>query len=230
MPNLSRSIIWNGFCYYMGMKATIGIDEVGRGPIAGPVAVGAFLVLDPALPEEIEKFPVPLRDSKQLSGVQREAWYKHIEGWQEEGKCDFAVVMISAGDIDKHGISRAIKRALAETLEIIECDESHLILLDGSLHAPNKFVQQITIIKGDEKEPVISLASIVAKVTRDRHMVKLAERYPQYGFERHKGYGTEEHYEAIKKHGLTPLHRKSFLKTLPQVKKDRTFWQKLRRK
>lgn len=194
------------------MKSTIGIDEVGRGPIAGPVAVGAFLVLVDDFHLEIEKFPLPLRDSKQLSLIQREAWYKEIERWQSEGKCDFAVVMVSAGEIDKFGISRAIKKALAEALELIECDETHLILLDGSLHAPNTFVHQITIIKGDEKEPVISLASIVAKVTRDRHMIKLASRYPKYGFDRHKGYGTEEHYEAIKKYGLSPLHRKSFLK------------------
>lgn len=212
------------------MKATIGIDEVGRGPIAGPVAVGAFLVLEDSLKEDIEKFGVPLRDSKQLSSVQREAWYKEIERWQEEGKCDFSVVMVPASEIDSHGISKAIKRALAETLEMIECDNSHLILLDGALHAPNRFVQQITIIKGDEKEPVISLASIVAKVTRDRHMVKLHERYPEYGFDQHKGYGTEEHYLAIKKHGLTPLHRKSFLKDLPEIRRDRRFLSKLRQK
>ncbi len=203
------------------MKATIGIDEVGRGPIAGPVAVGAFLVLADGFENDIAAFPVPLRDSKQLSSVQREAWYEKIAEWQADGKCDFSVVMISAGEIDSHGITKAIKKALAEALEEIECDETHLILLDGSLHAPNVFYNQITIIKGDEKEPVISLASIVAKVTRDRHMVKVAERYPKYGFERHKGYGTEEHYQAIKKHGLTPLHRKSFLKDLVEVRKDR---------
>ena len=194
------------------MRAVIGIDEVGRGPIAGPVAVGAFEIFEAGLDEEIRSFSVPLRDSKQLSRVQREAWYKRITEWQEEGKCDFFVSMVSAGEIDAHGISRAIKKAMADTLEALECSEEHLILLDGSLHAPARFQHQITIIKGDEKEPAISLASIAAKVTRDRHMVKLAERYPKYGFERHKGYGTEDHYEAIKKHGLCPLHRKSFLK------------------
>ncbi len=195
------------------MKATIGIDEVGRGPIAGPVAVGAFLVLAETLAPEIAAFPVPLRDSKQLSSIQREAWYKKIAEWQSDGKCDFSVVMVSAGEIDAKGISKAVKKALAEALEMIECDQTHLILLDGSLHAPSVFNNQITIIKGDETQPVISLASIVAKVTRDRHMLKLAERYPKYGFERHKGYGTDEHYQAIKKYGLTPLHRKSFLKS-----------------
>ena len=200
------------------MKALIGIDEVGRGPVAGPVAVGAFFILDESFIVEVKKFPIPLRDSKQLSRIQREAWYKKIEEWQAEGKCDFSVAMVSAGEIDQHGISRAIKKALAETLDTLECDGECLILLDGSLHAPIEFVHQITIIKGDEKEPVISLASIVAKVIRDRHMIKLAERYPKYGFERHMGYGTEEHYKAIKKYGLSPLHRKSFLRSFKATK------------
>ncbi len=194
------------------MKAVIGIDEVGRGPIAGPVAVGAFMIFEDGLDAEIAAFPIPLRDSKQLSRTQREAWYKRLEEWQADGKCDFFVSMVSAGEIDSHGISRAIKKAMAEALETLECDEEELLLLDGSLHAPAKFHHQITIVKGDEKEPAISLASIAAKVTRDRHMLKLAERYPKYGFERHMGYGTEEHYAALKKYGLSPLHRRSFLK------------------
>ena len=194
------------------MRAVIGIDEVGRGPIAGPVAVGAFSVFPEGLDGEIAAFPIPLRDSKQLSRTQREAWYRRIEEWQAEGKCDFVVSMVSAGEIDAHGITRAIKKAMAESLEGLEVGEDHLILLDGSLHAPAKFKHQITIIKGDEKEPAISLASIAAKVTRDRHMLRLAERYPKYGFEHHMGYGTEEHYLALKKYGLSPLHRKSFLK------------------
>lgn len=194
------------------MKAVIGIDEVGRGPVAGPVAVGAFLVFEEKFFEEIKTYPIPLRDSKQLSKIQREKWFEQIQIWQQEGKCDFHVAMVSAGEIDGHGISKAIKKALAETLETLECDKECLILLDGALHAPDEFNNQITIIKGDEKEPVISLASIVAKVTRDRQMTKLAERYPKYGFEQHMGYGTSAHYDAIKKYGMTPLHRRSFLR------------------
>ena len=196
------------------MKALIGIDEVGRGPVAGPVAVGAFLIFDEAFISEVKAFSIPLRDSKQLSKIQREKWFEQIQIWQQEGKCDFAVSTVSAGEIDSHGISKAIKKALAETLDTLECDGEMLILLDGALHAPAQFNNQITIIKGDEKEPVISLASIVAKVTRDRHMTKLAERYPKYGFEQHMGYGTSAHYEAIKKFGMTPLHRRSFLKNI----------------
>src|SRR5690348_12751825 len=136
------------------MRTLIGIDEVGRGPIAGPVAVGAFAVFDDSLDIEIKNFSLPLRDSKQLSKVQREVWYKQIEEWRNDGKCDFAVCMVSARDIDAHGISKSIKRALAEALDLVECDTECLILLDGSLHAPHQFTNQITIIKGDEKEPV----------------------------------------------------------------------------
>lgn len=193
------------------MRAVIGIDEVGRGPIAGPVAVGAFQILDETFLLEIKKFSIPLRDSKQLSKIQREVWFKQMEFWREEGKCDFCISMVSAGDIDKHGITKAIKKALAESLSALEYDEECLVLLDGGLKAPQEFKHQITIIKGDEKEPAIALASIAAKVTRDRHMARLAKKYPKYGFDQHMGYGTPGHYEAIKKHGLSPLHRRSFL-------------------
>ena len=210
---------WFLLYYTTCMKAVIGIDEVGRGPIAGPVAVGAFLVFEEKFFAEAKNFSIPIRDSKQLSRAQREKWFEQIEAWQNEGKCDFCVSMVSAGEIDRHGISKAIKKALAETLENLECDDNYLILLDGALHAPLEFRNQITIIRGDEKEPAISLASIVAKVTRDRQMIKLAERYPQYGFDQHVGYGTEEHYAAIKKYGLTPLHRKSFLKGIKTKKR-----------
>ena len=197
--------------YTIYMKSIVGIDEVGRGPVAGPVAVGAFVSLSDELENHINQFPIQLRDSKKLSHVQREKWFEQVVAWQEKGLCDFCVSMVDAGEIDRHGISKAIKTALAESIFSIECNEDTLVLLDGGLHAPHEFKNQVTIIKGDEKEFVIALASIVAKVTRDRYMAKIAQRYPKYGFERHMGYGTSEHYSAIKKHGLTPLHRKSFL-------------------
>ena len=196
------------------MKPVIGIDEVGRGPVAGPVAVGAFRILDADIERLVSEMVIPLRDSKQLSRIQREKWFAEIESWRDRNLCDFHVAMIPASEIDTEGISKSIKKALAETLEYVEAENGELILLDGSLHAPREFTNQITIIKGDELEPAISLASIVAKVTRDRYMMRIAERYPQYGFENHMGYGTKEHYDAIKKHGLTPLHRKTFLKSI----------------
>lgn len=194
------------------MELIVGIDEVGRGPIAGPVAVGAFLIYEKSFIREVKKFAIPLRDSKQLSKTQREKWFEQIALWQDSGKCAFSVCMIDAKEIDARGISRAIKKALAQALLDLEVHYNDFIFLDGSLYAPVEFKNQKTIIKGDEKISVISLASIVAKVTRDRHMEKVSKKYPNYGFDQHVGYGTRAHYVAIKKYGLTPHHRKSFLK------------------
>ena len=110
------------------------------------------------------------------------------------------------------GIVHSIRTALARTLKQI-CTKPNktFILLDGTLTAPEQFPLQKTIIKGDEKEPLIAAASIVAKVCRDRKMVMYAQRFSQYNFERHKGYGTKKHYNALKKHGICDIHRKSFL-------------------
>ena len=196
------------------MKMIIGIDEVGRGPVAGPVAVVAFTIHDPKFQKMISQFPVPLRDSKKLSREQREKWFIQIQLWKKEGLCDFAVTMISAQMIDKIGIAQAIRNALKKSLYKLNPKNSDTILLDGGLQAPIEFKNQKTIIKGDEKEKVISLASIVAKVTRDKYMFLQAKKHPPYGFENHVGYGTKNHYESIKKYGIIDLHRKSFLKSI----------------
>lgn len=149
--------------------------------------------------------------------MQREKWFAIIKQWQKEGILDFAVTLISAKEIDRIGINPAIQKALDACLYKLHTTHYQLILLDGGLHAPAHFKNQKTIIKGDEKEPVISLASICAKVTRDRRMCLYAKRFPAYLFETHKGYGTKTHYACLKKSGLCPLHRKSFLKNfLPQ--------------
>ena len=198
------------FCYTNGMKYVVGIDEVGRGPVAGPVSVGAFRIQPVQLKLNIKK--LKLRDSKKLSKTHREEWFKIIKKWKQEGRCDFAVVSVSAKEIDRIGISQAIRKCVSKCLYKLSANNYDLVLLDGSLKAPIEFRNQKTIIKGDEKEPVISLASIVAKVTRDRYMRNQAKKYPAYGFENHVGYGTRKHYEAIKKKGLTPLHRRTYLK------------------
>ena len=200
------------------MQAVIGIDEVGRGPIAGPVAVCAYRVnARLERPLGANGKPLVLRDSKKLSPARREEWFAHIRAWQEAGKCDFHVCMVSAREIDRIGIAPAIRKALATCLAKIAADPGTRILLDGGLKAPAQFKKQQTIIKGDETEPAISLASIAAKVTRDHYMHKQAKKFPAYGFERHVGYGTRAHYAAIKKSGLCELHRRSFLKSLPKV-------------
>jgi ribonuclease HII len=228
---------------YKDTKYIIGIDEVGRGPIAGPVAVCAFLMKDESFLNLSTisnggKSVLPkLRDSKKLSKKQREVWFEFLKKEKEKGNCDFAVSFVSSENIDKFGIAKCIQKALNQSLEKITpqnylnfcpcrnplglSDEDlnnsvdpscfYKIVLDGGLHAPKEFVNQETIIKGDELHPVISLASIVAKVSRDAVMTKYAKVYPEYGFEKHMGYGTKAHYEAIKKYGQTSIHRKSFI-------------------
>jgi ribonuclease HII len=160
-----------------------------------------------------------------LSEKSREAWFAAIESAREAGKIDFAVSFQSEKSIDKNGISFCIKKCIADGLtEIIQSpnggfapdfhSDNFLILLDGGLKAPAHFRNQKTIIHGDDKEPIIALASITAKVLRDRRMRSLAKKYPDYDFDQHKGYGTAAHYAAIEKYGLSPIHRKSFLKKL----------------
>lgn len=195
----------------MRLRYTIGIDEVGRGPIAGPVAVGAFAFLKP---KAIRLFK-GVKESKQLSEEKREEWFKKIEKVRNDGLIDFCVTFQSEKIIDTKGLSLAIKNALRLSIKKLKLNPKHcLVLLDGGLKAPTEYINQKTIIKGDAKIRVIALASICAKVLRDRKMRKWAEKYPQYGFEVNKGYGTSRHYEAIKKHGLEALHRRSFLKKI----------------
>ncbi|MBA3551014.1 ribonuclease HII, partial [Patescibacteria group bacterium] len=187
----------------------IGIDEAGRGPLAGPVSVGLVLTSTPIHPEikkELRK--IKGKDSKKLSHEKREMWFEKLQIWKQEGKINFYVSLISAKIIDSKGISYAIQKAMKECLDNVNADcKNCKVLLDGSLHAPQEFVNQKTIIKGDEKEPLISLASIAAKVTRDRYMAKIARKFPVYNFEIHKGYGTLSHRKLIQEHGITALHR-----------------------
>lgn len=197
----------------MEYKYIIGIDEAGRGPLAGPVSVGAILFSY----KEYEKFKkeskntLAGRDSKKLSEKKREEWFETIQKLPLES----AVAFSSNKVIDTKGIVPAINIAISKIFSEFNKDPNEcLVLLDGNLKAPEEFKNQKTIIKGDEKEPVISLASIVAKVSRDRYIVDLAKKYPEYCFEKHKGYGTKVHYEMLKKHGLCNIHRRSFLLSL----------------
>ena len=198
---------------HKNIKYIVGIDEVGRGPIAGPVAVCAF-TCEKSFFEKIE-IDVPLRDSKKLSRIQREKWFEYLKQEKEKGNCNFAVSFVDAEWIDKVGIVKCIQKALNKSLEKVTSSEILFekchIFLDGGLKAPKEYIYQETIIKGDELHPVISCASIIAKVTRDNLMFKYAEKFPDHGFENHVGYGTKAHYDSIKKHGQTPIHRKTFI-------------------
>jgi len=201
-------------------KYFIGIDEVGRGPIAGPVAVGAFLVSAKNLRLARELFK-GVKESKQLSEAKREEWFARILSARRSKTVNFFVTFQSERIIDTKGLSFAIKNALAISLKklvksnkIWAANTQARVLLDGGLKAPTEFTNQKTIIKGDEKEMVIALASICAKVLRDRKMNALAKKHSKYGFDQHKGYGTRAHYRAISLHGLLSTHRRSFLTRL----------------
>ncbi|MDP3646160.1 MAG: ribonuclease HII [bacterium] len=189
------------------MRYLIGVDEAGRGPLAGPVSVGAVAVL-----HDFDFTLVPgVRDSKKLSEKAREKVFARMQELLGSKVLRFAVSTSSATYIDTYGIVPAIKRALAEALGKLELDPSECsVLLDGSLSAPPEYKEQKTIIRGDDSEPVISMASIVAKVMRDRMMIRLAEKFPLYGFDIHKGYGTSAHRKVIKQSGLCDLHRVTF--------------------
>lgn len=188
-------------------KYVIGIDEVGRGPLAGPVFVGAVMV-----PYDFDWTLVQgVRDSKKLSPKAREEWYEKLDGLRKTENLDFATASSSPEMVDQRGIVPSISRALEECLNNIAANPATCeIRLDGSLYAPEHFLNQKTIIHGDDLEPIISMASIVAKVRRDNLMKELAVQFPGYGFEVHKGYGTAAHCSSIRKHGLCTLHRKSF--------------------
>ena len=158
--------------------------------------------------------PISGKDSKKLSQKDREKYAKYLKYIG----VPYVIVNVSNKIIDKTGISVAIRKAIKIGLEKI-FPRTHLgrgdkykILLDGGLKAPKEFTTQKTIIKGDEKEKIIAWASILAKVSRDALMCRLAKKYPKYGFEIHKGYGTLSHRKAIKKYGLSDVHRKSFCK------------------
>jgi ribonuclease HII len=190
------------------MRFILGVDEAGRGPLAGPVAVGIV-----AVPEGFDvarEFP-GVADSKKLSEKNREKIFTMLETRVALGDARFAVEFESADTIDREGIVVAVRRALARGVNALAPDAALVkIQLDGALKAPPEYSQE-TIVNGDELIPLISLASIAAKVTRDRLMHVLAKEYPQYGFEQHKGYGTKVHYEKLLKYGLCAIHRRSFI-------------------
>lgn len=200
MDNLSR------FRYF------VGIDEVGRGPLAGPACVGAVIAerRDLALP-----FFDEVKDSKKLSAQKRRLIVSHMKKAMKDEVLFYKTAFVGPEVIDAIGINQAIYLGITRVLKYLQVShEESLVLLDGGLHAPERFKHQETIIRGDEKESLIALASIAAKVRRDRRMEDLDKRFPGYAFSTHKGYGTEVHRKLIKKHEPCPAHRKSFLGNL----------------
>ncbi|HEY4490124.1 MAG TPA: ribonuclease HII [Candidatus Paceibacterota bacterium] len=192
-------------------KYIIGIDESGRGPLAGPIAVGAVLFRK----KSYLKYFSGIRDSKKLSKKQREQWFKLAKIEKIKERIEYKVSCVSNTVIDKKGITYATECAIKRCLKRLginpwEC----FVYLDGSLKAPNEYHNQRTIIGGDDKLRCISLAAVIAKVVRDKKMKKYSLIYPQYGFDSHNGYATREHRKKIKHFGTSKIHRISFLKNL----------------
>jgi ribonuclease HII len=174
-----------------------GVDEAGRGPLAGPVVAGA-VILDPARPVS------GLRDSKKLSASRRESLYDEIT----DKALAWSVGRAEAEEIDRINILQATLVAMQRAVNALQPCAEHA-LIDGN-RCPQLMIPAQAIVKGDSRVAAISAASIIAKVTRDREMIELDLQYPGYGLARHKGYPSKAHIEALEKLGLTPLHRRSY--------------------
>lgn len=182
-----------------GYQAICGIDEAGRGPLCGPVAAAAVI-----LPMGLEIRG--LNDSKKLSEKKREVLYDVII----ENATAWSVSFVDEKIIDEVNILNATLQAMHQAVSGLQVS-ADFALIDGN-RAKGFEIPLECVVGGDGKVASIAAASILAKVSRDRYMRKIAEKYPQYGFEKHKGYGTKAHFEAIQKYGICPIHRKTFLK------------------
>ena len=184
-----------------GFEVVCGVDEAGRGPLAGPVFAAAVI-----LPENYSH--EILNDSKKLSEKKRDLVYDDII----KDAMAWSVGIATEKEIDDINILNATFLAMKRAVDGLSI-KPDLAYIDGNQY-PKTGVKEVTIIKGDSKCMSVAAASIIAKVSRDRFMLKIAEEYPQYQFEKHKGYGTKLHYEMIEQHGVSPVHRKSFLKKI----------------
>lgn len=187
-------------------KVPIGIDEVGRGALAGPVVLAA---VTPRYPIRWTHRQLGrIRDSKKLTPRRREAWFRHLTS---HPAFDWRVARVSPAVIDRINISKAANLAAYRLVKrVMPSRQSAFVWLDGGLALPGH-VPHKALIRGDERVPLIAAASIIAKVWRDRFMTRLAEELPRYNFETHKGYGTRRHRESLQQFGPSPVHRRSFL-------------------
>ena len=183
-----------------GFELICGVDEAGRGPLAGPVCAAA-VILPPDL--EIEG----LNDSKKLTEKKRDALYDIIT----EKAVAYGIAMATEQEIDEINILQATFLAMRRAVEQLSVRPS-FVLVDGNREPDLGDLPLKTVVKGDSLSANIAAASILAKVTRDRYMVEMDARYPEYGFGVHKGYGTQKHYEALREYDACPIHRRSFLK------------------
>lgn len=187
--------------YQKGYTYIGGIDEAGRGPLAGPV-VAAVVVFKPGTKIE------GINDSKKLSEAKRDELFDIIK----EQALDYGIGIVQKDEIDEYNILNATYMAMKKAINCLKKTPDYLLV--DAAHVPDVNIDQKSIIKGDSKSISIAAASILAKVTRDSLMYEYDKMYPEYGFASHKGYGTDQHYKAIREHGITPIHRKSFLKNI----------------
>ena len=184
-----------------GYKIVCGVDEAGRGPLAGPVYAAAVI-----LPDGLEEMGI--NDSKKMTEKKREALFDIIV----ENATAYGIGFATEKEIDEINILNATFLAMRRAVDAMGV-KPDLVLVDGN-RKPGTGYKEVTLVKGDAKSISISAASILAKVSRDRYMKDLAERHPEYKFEQHKGYGTKLHYEMIEQYGILPDHRRSFLKKI----------------
>lgn len=191
-------------CWEQGLQVVCGVDEAGAGPLAGPVYAGAVI-----LPRYIEL--EWLNDSKQVTPRRRETLYDEIKGCAEA----WATAWVDAEEIDRTDILSARIKAMQMAIDALAI-KPDFALVDGNRDTGRSATLSTShrcIVKGDSLSASVAAASILAKVSRDRFMLEMAEKYPEYRFEQHKGYGTKLHYEMLDKYGPSPIHRRSFLKS-----------------
>ena len=187
--------------YANGFGCVCGVDEAGRGPLAGPVCAAAVILPRGCIIEG-------LNDSKKLSEKKREQLFDVITQKAEA----YSIAMASEKEIDEINILQATFLAMRRAVGSLEI-KPDFVIVDGN-RDPLLGIKTMTLVKGDSLCESVAAASVLAKVTRDRYMLKLCEKYPEYQFQKHKGYGTKLHYEMIEKYGISDIHRKSFLKKL----------------
>ena len=187
--------------YAEGFSLICGVDEAGRGPLAGPVCAAAVI-----LPRGLEIDG--LDDSKKLSGKKREKLFDDIVN----AAVSYGIAFAGVEEIEEHNILGATFMAMNRAIEQLS-PKPELALIDGNRNK-GICIESRCVVKGDSKCADIAAASILAKVTRDRYMLEMAEKYPQYRFEQHKGYGTKLHYEMLREYGPSPIHRRDFLRKM----------------
>jgi ribonuclease HII len=188
-----------------GIRLVAGVDEAGRGPLAGPVVAAAVILPATWVRQGVPEHLRGLNDSKQLTASQRDRFYAELSS---DAEVQWSIAAVEAAEIDAVNILRATHRAMARALGGLSPAPEHL-LVDG-LPVPELAWPQTALVKGDSLSYAIAAASVLAKVTRDRRMVEYDSLHPGYGFARHKGYPTPEHLEALERLGPSPIHRRSF--------------------